>query len=161
MIATSSPYFSSGIVERAKRERAWNHPTRERRDAAAFSRGMICTFFLPFFCTTATWNFQKLLRRYTLFGGNVAACSRSLFFTAAHFHLGLVAASISHFATAATKFSCCSSNKNMSPLFFISLYRPFSRLSFAGLPPTFLFLCLSLALYSKFVDKTIYLSLIL
>ena len=36
----------------------------------------------------------------------------------------------------------------MSPLFFISLYRPFSRLSFAGLPPTFFFLCLSLALYS-------------
>ena len=41
-------------------------------------------------------------------------------FTAAHFHLALVAASISHFVTAATKFSCCSSNKNMSPLFFIS-----------------------------------------
>ena len=31
-----------------------------------------------------------------------------------------MAASISHFVTAATKFSCCSSNKNMSPLFFIS-----------------------------------------
>ena len=142
MITTSSPYYSSGIVERAKRERAWNHPTRERRDAAAFSRGMICTFFLPFFCTTATWNFQKLLRRYTLFGGNVAACSRSLFFTAAHFHLGLVAASISHFATATTKFSCCPSNRKMSPLFFISRSRslsPFFSLSFAGLPPTFSF----------------------
>ena len=86
-------------------------------------------------------------------------CTRSLFFTAARFHLVLVAASICHFVTAATKFSCCSSNKNMSPLFFISIYRPFSRLSFAGLPPTFLFLCLSLALYSKFVDMTIYLSL--
>ena len=32
-------------------------------------------------------------------------------FTAAHFHLALVAAPISHFVTAATKFSCCSSNK--------------------------------------------------
>ena len=32
------------------------------------------------------------------------------FFTAAHFHLALVAASISHFVTAVTKCSCCSSN---------------------------------------------------
>ena len=43
------------------------------------------------------------------------------FFTAAHFHLALVAASISHFVTA-TKFSCCSSNKKMSPsVFYLSL----------------------------------------
>ena len=48
------------------------------------------------------------------------------FFTAARFHLALVANSISHFVTAATKFSCCSSNKNMSPLFFISLSPFFS-----------------------------------
>ena len=49
---------------------------------------------------------------------------------------------ISHFVTAATKFSCCSSNKEMSPLFFISRSRslsPFISLSFAGLPPTFSF----------------------
>ena len=39
---------------------------------------------------------------------------------------------------------------------------PFFSLNFAGLPPTLsLFLCLSLALYSKFVDMTITLSLIL
>ena len=39
---------------------------------------------------------------------------------------------------------------------------PFFSLSFAGLPPTFSFsLSFRLALYSKFVDKTIYLSLIL
>ena len=68
--------------------------------------------------------------------------SFTFFFTAAHFHLALVAASISHFVTAATKFSCCSSNKKMSPLFFISRSRslsPFFSLSFAGLPPTFSF----------------------
>ena len=41
-------------------------------------------------------------------------CSRSLFFTAADFDLALVAASNSHFVTAATKFSCCSSNKKKS-----------------------------------------------
>ena len=65
------------------------------------------------------------------------------FFTAANFHLALVpvAASISHFVTAATKFSCCSSNKNMSLLFFISRSRfltPFFSLS-SGLPNTFFF----------------------
>ena len=50
--------------------------------------------------------------------------------------------SISHFVTVATKFSCCSSNKKMSPLFFISRFKslsPFFSLSFAGLPPTFSF----------------------
>ena len=60
-------------------------------------------------------------------------------FTASHFHLTLVAASISHFVTAATKFSCSPSNKKMSPLFFISRSKslsPFFSLSFAGLPPT-------------------------
>ena len=97
---------------------------------------------LPLFCTTTTWNFQKLLRRYTLFRGNVVRVLVHFFFTATHFHLALVAASISHFVTAATKFSCCSSNKKMSPLFFISRSRslsPFFSLSFAGLPPTFSF----------------------
>ena len=96
---------------------------------------------LPLFCTTTTWNFQKLLS-YTFYGGNVVRVLVHFFFTAAHFHLALVAASISHFVTAATKFSCCSSNKKMSPLFFISRSRslsPFFSLSFAGLPPTFSF----------------------
>ena len=78
--------------------------------------------------------------------------SFTFFFTAAHFLLALVAASISHFVTAATKFSCCSSNKKCLLCFFISRSRsllPFFSLSFAGLP---LFLCLSLALYSKCVE---------
>ena len=64
--------------------------------------------------------------------------------TATHFHLALVAASISYFLTAATKLPCCSSNKKMSPLLFISP----SRFSFSctGLPPTFSF---SLSFSSK------------
>ena len=118
---------------------------------------------LPLFCTTTTWNFQKLLS-YTFYGGNVVRVLVHFFFTAAHFHLALVAASISHFVTAATKFSCCSSNKKMSP-FFLSLApdlcRPFSRWASLACRLLSLFLCLSLALYSKFVDMTIYLSLIL
>ena len=79
-----------------------------------------------------------------------STCSRSLFFTAAHFQLALVAASICHFVTAATKFSCCSvPTKNVSFVFlfvclffFISRSRslsPFFSLSFAGLSPTFSF----------------------
>ena len=70
-----------------------------------------------------------------------------------HFHLALVAASISHFVTAVTKFSCCSSNKkNVSfCLFFISRSRSLSpsfSLIFAGLPPTFSFsLCFSCSVF--------------
>ena len=106
--------------------------------------------FLPLFCTTTTWTFQKLLS-YTFYGGNVVCFLVHFFFTAAHFHLALVATSISHFVTAVTKFSCCSSNKKMSPLFFISRSRslsPFFSLSFAGLPPTFSFsLCFSCSIF--------------
>ena len=68
----------------------------------------------------------------------------------------LVAANISHFVTAVTKFWCCSSNKKMSALFFNS--RSKSLLACRLLS---LFLCVALALYSKFVDMTINLSLIL
>ena len=118
---------------------------------------------LPLFCTTTTWNFQKLLS-YTFYGGNVVRVLVHFFFTAAHFLLALVAASISHFVTAPTKFSCCSSNKNMSALplsLAMNPCRPFSRWALLACGPLSLFLYLSLALYSKFVDMTIYLSLIL
>ena len=98
---------------------------------------------LPLFCTTTTWNFQKLLS-HTFYGGTVVRFLVHYFFTAAYFYLSLVAASISHFVTATTKFSCCYSNKKMYPLFFISCFRPpalspFFSLSFVGLPPTFSF----------------------
>ena len=67
-----------------------------------------------------------------LYGYNVklaetSTCSRSLFFTAAHCFGG---PSISHFVTAATKFSCCSSNKKCLFCFLslaLDLCRPFSR----------------------------------
>ena len=125
-----------------------NARERWKTTIGLISKKQLCTcstlflyISLPLFCTTTTWNFQKLLS-YTFYGGNVVRVLVHFFFTAAHFHLALVAASISHFVTAATKFSCCSSNKKMSPLFFISRPRslsPFFSLSFAGLPPTFSF----------------------
>ena len=92
---------------------------------------------------------------YTFFGGNVVRFLVHFFFTAAHFHLALVAASISHFVTAAAIFSCSSSNNKMSPLSFF-----FSRLCWPAAYSLFL-LFLSLALYCKFLDMTINLSLIL
>ena len=75
----------------------------------------------------------------------------------------LVAASISHFLKAATKFSCCSSNK-ICLLCFLSLALAINRSFWLSLACRLLslYLCLSLSLYSKFVDMTInLLSLIL
>ena len=82
------------------------------------------------------------------FGRKCHTCSRSLFCTAAHFNLALVAAIISHVVTLFFQ------QKNVSFVFFISRSRslsPFFSLSFAGLPPIFSF---SLALYYKFVGMT-------
>ena len=115
---------------------------------------------LPFFCTTTRWNFQKLLS-YKFYGGNVVRFLVHFFFTAAHFHLVLVAASISHFVTAVTKYS----TKNCLLCFLslaLDLYRPFqSRWASLACRLLPLFLCVSLTLYSKFLDMTINLSLIL
>ena len=87
-------------------------------------------------------------------------CSLLLIFT---LHWWLLA--FSHFVTAVTKFSCCSSNKKMSPSVFLSLALnpccPFSCWTSLACRPLSLFLCVSLAVYSKFVDMTIYLCLIL
>ena len=61
------------------------------------------------FCTTTTWNVQKLLS-YKFFEGNVVRVSFT-FFHCCSFSTALVAASISPFVTAATIFSCCYSTK--------------------------------------------------
>ena len=137
--------------EGMQRRRTVKNNNRSNQQKSNFA--LAAHFFCTFLC--------RCFARLHVLWSKCRTFPRSLFFTAAHFHLALVAASISHFVTAATKFSCCSSNKKMSPLFFISRSRslsPFFSLSFAGLPPTFSF---SLALYSKFVGITINLSLIL
>ena len=102
-----------------------------------YSSTLFSYISLPLFSMTTTRNFQK-----PFYGGNVVRVLIHIFFTAADFFLALVATSISHFVTTVSKFSCCSFNKKMSPLFFISRSRslsPFFSLSFAGLPPTFPF----------------------
>ena len=85
-----------------------------------------------------------------------------LFFTAAHFHLALVVASISYFLTAATKLSCCSlsclvTKKCLLCCLSLALYlcRPFSRWASVACRLLSLFLCLSLALFSNFLGMTI------
>ena len=82
----------------------------------------------------------------------------SYFFLFTFFPLSLiftqVATSISHFLIAATKFDAVPPKKNVSfffylalALFLVELHWPVALLS--------LFLCLSLPLFSKFVDMTI------
>ena len=111
---------------------------------ANFARvaNFFCTLFsLPLFRTTTIWNFHKLLS-FVFFEGKVVRVLIHFFFTAAHFHLALVATRISPFVTTTTKFSCCYSNKKMSPFFFISRSRSlllFFSFSFAGLPLTLSF----------------------
>ena len=98
---------------------------------------------------------------YTFFGWNVLrACSCSIFFLSLPLIFSLVAASISHFLTAATKFSCCSSNKKKVSCvsLALALSRSFSRWAPLACRLLSVFLCLSLLLYSKFVDMTINLS---
>ena len=97
---------------------------------------------LPLFCTTATWNFQKLLS-YTFYEGNVVRV-RVHFFSLHSFSPCMYWWPLEFLILSPPlrNFSCCSSNKKMSPLFFISRSRsllPFFYLSFAGLPPTFSF----------------------
>ena len=88
------------------------------------------------------------------------------FFAAVHFYLASVAASISHFLTAATLkiFMLFFQGKKKFCFSFISRSRSlslFSRWASLACRLLSLFLCLSLALYSKFVDMTINLSLLL
>ena len=97
------------------------------------------------------------------YGGNVIRVLIHFFCFSPPLIFTLVAASISHFLTAATKFSCCSSNKkNVSFAFYYSRVRAcrsFSRRASLTCRLLSLYLCLSL--YSIFVDMTINASLIL
>ena len=97
---------------------------------------------LPLFCTTTTWNFQKL-PGYTFYGGNVARVLAFLIFSPPlqNFMIFL--------------------QQKMSPLFFLSRSCSFSRWASLAVASPSPFLCLSLSLFSKCVDTTINLNLIL
>ena len=102
-----------------------------------------------FFCTFLCSCFAQLQREssrnflVTRILEEISYVFSFTFFHCHSFHLALVAASISHVVTTATKFSYCSSNKKcllcfVLFCFFIARSRslsPFFSLSFAGLPP--------------------------
>ena len=102
------------------------------------------TFFCTFVCSCFAQLQRETSRNFlvTRFIEEMSYVFPFTFFRGRSYSLTLVDASISHFVTAPTKFSCCSSSKNMSPLLFISRYESLSAffpLNFAGLRPTFSF----------------------
>ena len=141
-------------------ERRWKTTIGLKK--ATFARAH---FFSTFLCRCFAWLQRETSRNF--FEGNVARVLVHFFFLLPLMFTGLplVATSISHVVTAAiTKFSCRFSNKKVSFVFLslaLDLCRPFYRWASLACRRLSLFLCLSLALYSKFVDMTINLSLIL
>ena len=104
---------------------------------------LFCTFLCRCFCTWQRETSRNFFNSCTFYGGNVVRVLVHFFFIAAHFHLALVAASFSYFVTAATKCSCCSSNKKKCFLRFFSLAvdlcRPFSHWASLACSLTFSF----------------------
>ena len=107
-----------------------NNRSNQQKSNFALAANLFFYISFPLFCTTTTWNFQKL-PSCAFYGENVVRVLVHLFFSLLLI-LTLVAASISHFLTAAIKFSCYSSNKKCL-VCFLSLAR------FAGPSATFSF----------------------
>ena len=103
---------------------------------------------LSLFCTTSMWNFQKLLS-YTLFGGNVVRVLVHLFFSlpliftlhCSQLAFLILSPPLQSFHVVLPTKKCL--------LCFSSLWASLACRLLS------LFVCLSLALYSKFVDMTI------
>ena len=116
---------------------------------------------LPLFCMTTMLNFQKLLS-YTFFGRNVVRVvvepffSLPLIFTLHWWLLAFLILSppLQNFHVVLPTKKCLLCFLSLA----LDLCRPFSRWASLACRLLSLFLCLSLALYSKFVDMTIYLS---
>ena len=114
---------------------------------------------LMLFCTTTTWNVQKRLS-YTFYGGNVARFLVHFFSLPLIFTLNWWPLAFLILLPPLQNFHVVLPTKNCLSL-ALDLCRPFSRWASLACRLLSLFLCLSLALYSKFVDMTINLSLIL
>ena len=127
--------------QRRKTVKNSNRSNQQKKQLISTCSTLFLYISLPLFCTTTTWNFQKLLS-YTFFGGNVIRA-------------------LVHFSPLPLIF-----NLHRWPLAFLIL--PPLLQSFHVVLPTkkcllcffsrwaSLACCLSLALYSKFVDMTIY-----
>ena len=119
-----------------------------------------CTFSLPLNCTTTTWNLQKLLS-YTFYGGKSYVFSFTFFllpliFTLYWWPLAFLILSppLQNFHVVLLTKKCLLCFLSLA----LDLCRPFSRWASLACRLLSLFLCLSPALYSKFVDMTINLS---
>ena len=133
-----------------------NHRSNLRKSNFARAAHFFRTFLYRCLCTTSTWNLKKLLS-YTFYGGNVHFFSLPLIFTLHWWPLAFLILS-----PPLQNFHVVLPTNRCRLRFFIvrsQSLSPFFSLSFAS--PLSLFLCLSLALYSKFVDMTIYLRLII
>ena len=102
------------------------------------------TFFVHFFAVVLNDYNVKLpeTSKLHVLWRKCRTFSCSLFFTGAHFHLALVAASIPHFVTFASNIYILFLTKKCLLSFSISRSRSLSlffSLCFAGLPPTFSF----------------------
>ena len=98
------------------------------------------TFFVHFFAAVCFARLQRKTSRNFLATRFMEEMSYVFFFTfvfSLPLIFTLVAANISHFFTAATEFSCCSSKERC--LSRSSSPSPFFSLTFAGLSPTFSF----------------------
>ena len=112
----------------------------------------LCTFLCRFFCTRTTWNFQKPLS-YTFYGGNVVRVPVHFFSLPLVFTLHWWPLAFLILSPLLQNYQVVLPIKNCL-LCFLSLAlkpcRPFSRWASLACRPLSLFLCLSLALYSKF-----------
>ena len=102
---------------------------------------LFCTFLCRCFARLRRETFVQKLPAYNWFHvlwGKCRTCPCSLFFSLAHmaliFTLHLIAARISYFLTAATKFSCCSFNKIRVSFVFYPPPPPLSLSLFLPLP---------------------------
>ena len=78
-------------------------------------------FVLPLFCTTTKWNFQKFPSYTFMEELSYVFLFTFFLFTRLPLIFTFVAASISHFLTAANNFSRCSSNKKCFLCYYLSL----------------------------------------
>ena len=106
---------------------------KKNKNKSQLAKKQLCTWSklflyisLPLFCTTTTWNFQKL-PGYTFYGGNVVV---------AHFHPG--GRSNSHFLTAATNFHVVPTTEK-GLLCFFSLALALFLVQLRWVSPYFLF----------------------
>ena len=130
----------------ARERRKSNNWSNQQKSNLARAAHFFCTFLCRCFARPPRETSRNFFMKEMSY-----VFSFTFFITTTHFLLALVAASISHFVTAPTKFSCCSSNKKCL-LCFLSLalvllaLLPFFSLSFSGLP-LFLFFSVFLWLY--------------